>query len=52
MEQKQGDGMELLRFYVHRLKRPYDEAEATVMARYTYDEHDCLTLTGTHSGME
>ena len=42
---------ELRRSYGRRVKRLYDEAAATIMARYTYDGHDCLTLTGTHSGM-
>ena len=45
-------GTELLRSHYRWLERLYDEAKATVMARYTYDEHDCLTLTGIHSGME
>ena len=43
---------ELLSSYGRRLKRLCDKAEATVMARYTYAEHDRLTLTGTHSAME
>ena len=51
-EQKQIVDTELLRCHYRWLERLYDEAKATVMARYTYDEHDCLTLTGIHSGME
>ena len=53
MIQKQIVDMELLRSHYHWLELLYDEAKATVMARYTYDEHDdCLALTGIHSGME
>ena len=51
-EQKQTVDTELLRSHCRWLERLYDEAKATVMARHTYDEHDCLTLTGTPSGME
>ena len=43
---------EVLRAHDTRVKRLYDEAVARVVARYTYDAHDCLTLTGTPSGME
>ena len=52
MEQKQIVATELLRSHYRWLERLRDEAKAAVMARYTYDEHDCLTLTGFHSGME
>ena len=44
--------MQPLRAHYHRLERLYDEAAARVTTRYTYDEHDCLNLTGTPSGME
>ena len=47
-EQKQIVDTELLGSHYRWLERLYDEAKATVMARYTYDEHDCLTLTGIH----
>ena len=36
----------------HWLERLRDEAKAAVIARYSFDEHDCLTLTGFHSGMK
>ena len=51
-EQKQIVDTELLGSHYRWLERLYDEAKATVMASYTYDEHDRFTLTGFHSGME
>ena len=50
-EQKRIVDTKLLRAHWHRLERLYDQVAARVMARYTYDGHDCLTLTGTPSGM-
>ena len=51
-EQKQIVDTELLGSHYRWLERLRDEAKAAVMARYTYDEHDCLTLTGSNSGMK
>ena len=51
-EEKQGVGTKLLRSHYRWLERLYHEAAARVMARCTYDGHDCLTLTGTPSGVD
>ena len=49
--QRQIVDTEALRDHDTRVRRIFDE-ESVVVARYTYDEHECLTLTGTPSGME
>ena len=50
--QRQIVDTEALRDHDTRVRRIFDEESARVVARYTYDEHDCLTLAGTPSGME
>ena len=42
----------LMRLCCFQLERIYGEAKARVMALSTYDEHDCLTLTGTPTTMD
>ena len=42
---------ELMRAHWYQMEHLYDKAVAWVVARHTYDENDCLTLTGTPSHM-
>ena len=39
--------MEPLGAQLYRMEHLYDEAVAEVVARHTYDEHECPTLKGT-----
>jgi len=40
----------LIGLHWHELERMYREAAAQVEARYNYDSHDCLHLTGVSPG--
>jgi len=40
----------LIGLHLHELKRMYREAATLVEARYNYDAHDCLHLTGVPPG--
>ena len=42
---------ELMRAHWYQMEHLYDKAVAWVVARHTYDENVCLTLTGTPSNM-